>query len=87
MCKNVVFFNRSYRFAVAFSPQIREPSEVKECDVEAAKSKIHKTAEKFRENFFKGQEISRAERKERIKKYGHLNLPDDNGENNSEIQS
>ena len=48
-----------------------------ECDIESAKFKIHKTAEKFRENFFKGQEISRAERKERIKKYGHLNLMDD----------
>ena len=54
--------------------KVKEPSQVQECDIEAAKFKIHKSAEKFRENFFKGQEISRMERKERIKKYGHLNL-------------
>ena len=76
--------NRIYKFSFSF--QTKEPSEVNKCDIEAAKFKIHKTAEKFRENFFKGQDISRAERKERIKKYGHLNLTTSDNES-SEIQA
>ena len=35
---------------------------------------VKETTEKFKSNFFKSQEITRQERKERIKKYGHLNL-------------
>ena len=37
-------------------------------------------AQKFRENVFKAQEIPRSERKERIKKYGHLNTNEKNFE-------
>ena len=32
------------------------------------------TTEKFKQNFFKAQELSRQERKDRIKRFGHLNI-------------
>ena len=38
------------------------------------RAKVCEMTTKFRESFFKAQELSRAERKERIKKFGHLNL-------------
>ena len=38
------------------------------------RAKVCQMASKFKENVFKAQELSRAERKERLKKFGHLNL-------------
>ena len=38
---------------------------------------VKETTEKFKQYFFKPQEISRQERKTRIKKFGHLNLEND----------
>lgn len=39
-----------------------------------ARQGVHETAAQFREQFFKAQQVGRLERKERIKKYGHLNM-------------
>lgn len=71
-CEQTISSHTSRRCLVY--EKVKELDQVQECDIEAAKFKIHKSTEKFRENFFKGQEMSRAERKERLKKYGHLNL-------------
>ena len=35
---------------------------------------VKETTEKFKQNFFKAQELNRQERKERIKRFGHLNI-------------
>ena len=43
-------------------------------DEQACREKVREMATQFRENFFKAQQLPRLERKERIKKYGHLNL-------------
>ena len=50
-------------------------------DEEDCRQKSREMASKFRENFFKAQQIPRLERKERLKKFGHLNLEnqDENG--------
>ena len=71
-CEQIISSHTSRRCLVY--EKLKEPLEVSQIDIETAKFKIHKSTEKFRENFFKGQEISRAERKDRLKKYGHLNL-------------
>ncbi len=47
-------------------------------DEEKCRQRVRDMAAKFRENFFKAQEIPRVERKERIKKYGHLNMENSN---------
>ena len=45
------------------------------CDITVASSDtVKQTTENFRNNFFKPQEITRQERKARIKEFGHLNL-------------
>ena len=43
-------------------------------DEEQCRENVRELAAKFKENFCKAQEIPRLERKERIKKFGHLNL-------------
>ena len=43
-------------------------------DEEECRKNVRQLAIKFRENFYKAQEITRTERKERMKKFGHLNL-------------
>ena len=43
-------------------------------DEQACREKVREMATQFRENFFKAQQLPRLERKERLKKYGHLNM-------------
>ena len=43
---------------------------------DVVESPLLSTTKEFRDQFYKHNEISRKERKERIKKYGHLNTPE-----------
>ena len=45
-------------------------------DEEQCRQKVREMATKFRENFYKAQTLSKTERKERMKKFGKLNLDD-----------
>ena len=42
---------------------------------------VKETTEKFRQNFFKAQDINRQERKERIMRFGHLNIDETHQKN------
>ena len=56
-------------------------------DEEQCRQKVREMATKFRENFYKAQTLSKTERKERMKKFGKLNLEDiELGENCDEKQ-
>ena len=56
-------------------------------DEEQCRQKVRELATKFRENFYKAQVLSKTERKERMKKFGKLNLDDiEVGENCDEKQ-
>ena len=45
-------------------------------DEEQCRQKVREMATKFRENFYKAQTLSKTERKDRMKKFGKLNLDD-----------
>ena len=56
-------------------------------DEEQCRQKVREMATKFRENFYKAQTLSKTERKDRMKKFGKLNLDDiEVGENCDEKQ-
>ena len=76
-CEQVLSTHTSRRCLVF--EKIKETADFS--DEEECRKKVRELAIKFRENFYKAQEIPRTERKERMKKFGHLNL--ENSEENS----
>ena len=69
-CQQVLSSHTSRRCLVF--EKVRESADFN--DEEECREKVREMASKFRENFFKAREIPRAERKERLKKFGHLNM-------------
>ena len=76
-CEQVLSSHTSRRCLVY--QKIRESGDFS--DEQACREKVREMATQFRENFFKAQQVPRLERKERVKKYGHLNMA--NEEENS----
>ncbi len=71
-CEQVLNSHTSRR-CLTFEKVSRE-AESDQFDDSASRSSMAEVANQFKENFFKAQELPRVERKERLKKYGHLNL-------------
>ena len=69
-CEQVLSTHTSRRCLVF--EKVRENADFS--DEEKCRENVRELMAKFKENFCKAQEIPRLERKERIKKFGHLNL-------------
>ena len=71
-CEQVLSTHTSRRCLVF--EKIKETADFS--DEEQCRQKVREMATKFRENFYKAQTLSKTERKERMKKFGKLNLDD-----------
>ena len=71
-CEQVLNSHSSRRCLVF--EKIKEPEDVDPEELKMANVRMREITRTFRDNFFKYLDLSRSERRNRIKEYGHLNL-------------